>query len=136
MDYYNLAENHQITARILIDNGQHMDSVYHSCLAVEMYLKSKHSVLFPDSELSKSHDVIGISRDVLKQYPSSYDLKHIFISVRKYMNESRYPYNGLSVYTEDFAEDFFEYIKIIKAYIDNECQATLEDLHKRFSSKS
>jgi hypothetical protein len=49
------------------------------------------------------------------------------------MNESRYPYNGVSVYTKDFAEEFSEHIGAIKAYIDNECQATLDDLRDRFS---
>ena len=132
MDYYSLAESHQKTARILLDNRQYMDSVYHSCLAVEMYLKSKHAVLFPNSELGITHDVIGISRDLMKQYPSTVNLRHAFVSVRKYMNESRYPHGGTAVYTQSFAEEFFEYIELIKAYIDNECQLNIGDLENRY----
>ena len=60
-------------------------------------------------------------------------MRHIFISVRKYMNESRYPYHGMSVYTLEFAEEFFGFINTIKSYIDNECQVTLEDLKNRFN---
>lgn len=51
---------------------------------------------------------------------------------RKYNNESRYPYNGMGIFTKDFAEMFIEYVNDTKSYIDNECSATLGDLKKKF----
>jgi len=39
----------------------------------------------------------------------------------------------MAVFTDDFAEQFLLYIKDIRYYVDEECQATIEDLKSKFN---
>jgi len=36
------------------------------------------------------------------------------------------------MFTKDLAADFIEYLQQVKEFVDTDCQATIEDLQRRF----
>ena len=132
MNYYNLAVEEINAAQTLFDAGQYRHTVYHSCIAIELLLKTKLVQIEPVSTLLDGHDIINIFKTVQEKYKSSRDLLSVVRFCRKYFNESRYPVSGTVVYEKEFAEQFLQYVENTKYYIDNECAATLEDLENRF----
>lgn len=108
------------------------DSVYASCLAIEFYLKSVMNRVPNSKKYEFTHDVINLYNEINKKYPSSKDLSLIMRRCRKYNNESRYPYNGVEIFTSEFAEEFLSYVKLVKEYVDNECKPTIDDLKNKF----
>ena len=76
---------------------------------------------------------IGIYRTIEKRYPNP-ALRTLVKLSRKYFNDSRYSNSeNFPAFTESLATDFIEYAQRVKDYIDFDCQASLEDLQKRFS---
>jgi len=128
-----LAEEEIQTIDVLYAAGKYRHAVYHSCIAIELLLKSKLVQIDPTSVLLESHDIINIYKAVNEKYESSKDLQLIVRFSRKYFNESRYPVSGKAVYTMGFATQFLQYVKDIKYYIDTECTANLEDLVTKFN---
>ena len=135
MDYYKLAEDKQKVAQLTKDAGFYADSVYASCLAVEFFLKSVMNRVPEAQEFEFTHDVINLYYAIKKKYPSSKDLSETVKYCRKYNNESRYPYGGTEIYTDDFADQFLLYTEYVKYYVDEECQATVEDLKNKFNKR-
>ena len=133
MEYYKLAEDKQKVALLTKGAGFYADSIYASCLAVEFYLKSVMNRVPEAQEFEFTHDVINLYYAIKNKYPSSQDLSEAVKFCRKYNNESRYPYSGTTVFTDDFAEKFLIYVENVKYYIDEECQANLEDLKNKFN---
>ena len=121
MNYYDNAIDVHESAVILYKNGKYRMSVYNSCLAIELYLKSKLSLVEHPIMLEASHDIINIYRCLLKRFPSSKDLDSIIKFCRKYFNESRYPSMGTEAYTDEFSNTFLKHVADIKKYIDQEC---------------
>jgi len=132
VNYYELAEEEIVTARTLYSAGQYRHAVYHSCIAIELLLKTKLVQIEPTSVLLEGHDIINIFKEIQERYKSSKDLLSVVRFCRKYFNETRYPVSGTAVYTKVFAEQFAQYVDDTKYYIDNECAATMEDLADRF----
>ena len=132
---YNNAVSWYESAKLLETNGFFQQSVSQSCLAVELFLKSKLLIVDPDSDLDKSHDSINIFRVLVDRYPTSRDLLPGIRHCRKYFNEARYPYSGTDVYTRDFAQEFLSYAQAVKDYIDNDCHATFEDLKQKYGNQ-
>ena len=135
MNFYDNAVDVHETAEILYENGKYRMSVYNSCLAMELYLKSKLILTDDGVSFELSHDVINIFRCINKKFPSSKELFKTVNYCRKYFNESRYPAFGTEVYTNEFASEFLGYVEDIKNYIDNECIITDDDLKKKFNRK-
>ena len=133
MDYYSSAVSWFESAKLLEANEFFQQSVSQSCLAVELFLKSKLLIVEPDSELDKSHDSINIYRVLAKHYPTNRDLLPGIRNCRKYFNEARYPYSGVEFYTKTFAQEFLGYVQAVKDYIDNDCQANLDDLQRKYT---
>ena len=133
MNYYKLGEDKQKVAQLTKTAGFYADSVYASCLAIEFFLKSVMNRVSEAEEFEFTHDVINLYYAIEKKYPSSKDLSEAVKYCRKYNNESRYPYGGADIFTEDFAEQFLEYAEDVKRYVDEECQATFEDLKNKFN---
>jgi len=127
-----LAEEEVAVARTLHDAGQYRHAVYHSCIAIELLLKTKLVQVEPESALLEGHDIINIFKAVQERFESSRDLLSVVRFCRKYFNESRYPVSGTAVYTKGFAEQFAQHVEDTKFYIDNECAVTMEDLADRF----
>ena len=133
MNYYKLGTDKQKVAELMKEAGFYADSVYASCLAAEFLLKSVMNRVPEAQEFEFTHDVINLYFAINKKYPSSKDLSEAVKYCRKYNNESRYPYGGTDVFTYDFAEQFISYAEDIRNYVDNECQATIEDLINKFN---
>ena len=68
MDYYNNAVTWYNSAKFSLTGEFYQQSVSQSCLAVELFLKSKLAFIDPDSELDKSHDLISIFKEVTKKF--------------------------------------------------------------------
>ena len=132
MNFYdNAVEVHEV-AEALCKIGKYRISVYNSCLAMELYLKSKLHLVEDGDQFEFSHDVVNIYRQLKRRFMPKDDLLKIITMGRKYFNESRYPSGGTEVYTESFAQEFLGYVKDVKDYIDNECIATIDDLQNKF----
>ena len=136
MDYYSSAEQWYSAAKYLAAGGFYQQSVSQSCLAVELYLKSRLLVVDPDSELDKSHDTVNIFHVLAKRYPTNRDILTGIRYCRKYFNEARYPYNGTNVYSKELADQFLGYVEEVKNYIDQDCPVSISDLQRRFEGNS
>jgi len=135
VDFYDNAWEAEQTAIDLVNIGRYRYAVYISCLATELYLKSKlHLVDHGDDELETSHNVIKMLRVLSKRFPPKKHLKSMVEFSRKYYNESRYPYAGdVSIYTKDFAQQFLEFTAAVRDYVENDCLATMDDLSDKYS---
>jgi HEPN domain-containing protein len=135
MNYYNLSEEPLESAQLLMTVGKLRMSISMSTLAIDMLLKSVLFRLDPASDLMTGHDHIGIFRELERKYPCA-DLRPIVKLSRKYFNTSRYSKSDyLSLFTEGLAEKFLEYALRVKEYVDTDCQATLEELQKKFGKE-
>ena len=132
MDYYKLADEEIQAIETLFNAGQYRHAITHSCMCIEYLLKTKLIQIDPTSQLLYGHDIINIYKEVEAKFKPSKDLIPSIRFCRKYLNESRYPESGTEIYSKDFAEQFTQYIKDIKHYIDNECIATMDDLVDRY----
>jgi len=131
MNLYENAEYWEGSAKDNLIIKRYRTSVYSSCLAIELYLKSALSSVDPNSDYLESHDVVNLYNTVARKYPPSSDLSPIIRKCRKHFNEARYPVVE-EVYDKNFAEEFTGNVKKIKNYVDNECHISDEDLIKRF----
>ena len=128
MNYYdNAVEAHEV-AELLYKSSKYRFSIYNSCLAMELYLKSRLQLVDNWEKYEFSHDIINIYRHLTKRFISSKNLLKSVTLGRKYFNESRYPHGDMKAYTKEFAQEFLGHLEDIKNYVDNECVATLDDL--------
>ena len=133
MDYYINAQETERAAIALLEAGIYRQSVFMSCLAVELFLKSKLQIVSHDDALERSHDIVNMYKALRTRFEPKRSFDKVITKCRKYFNESRYPYSSdVSIYTKDFAMEFISYVADIRDFIDNDCLATLEDLKKRF----
>ena len=132
MNFYDNAVEVQSAANSLYENGHYRMSIGNSCLAIELFLKSRLPLVEGWEEFEFSHDVINIYRHLTKRFRSKVDLTKMITLGRKYFNESRYPHGDTAVYTREFAHEFLEYVEIVRSYIDNECIANFDDLQDKF----
>jgi len=102
---------------------------------VELYLKSVLGQVEHPTDLETSHDVISIYKCLSKRYRATEDLLPALVRCRKNFNEARYPASGSAAYSKEFCEEFLEYIDMVRRYVDNQCQATLDDVVERFKKK-
>jgi len=133
MDYYKIAEEPLLAASLLKNDGLYRMSVCMATLAIDLLLKSVLYRMDNTNDLLIGHDHIGMLRTIEKRYPKR-ELRTLVKLSRKYFNDSRYSNNdNFPNFTEDLAEDFIEYARQVKDYVDIDCQATLEDLLKKFN---
>ena len=132
MNFYdNAVEVHQ-AAEILYINEQYRISVSNSCLAIELYLKSKLHLTEKGEDYAYSHDTINMYVQLTKRFKAHDGLFQIVKLGRKYFNESRYPHGDTAIYTKEFAQEFLGYVEEIKSYIDDVCVGDLTDLQNKF----
>ena len=132
MNFYDNAMEVHLAAESLHENGHNRMSIFNSCLAIELFLKSKISLVEGWERFEFSHDVVNMYRHLTKRFPSKTDLTKEITLGRKYFNESRYPYDDTAIYTKEFAQEFLEYVAAVKDYIDNQCIASIDDLQDKF----
>ncbi|MCL1997695.1 MAG: HEPN domain-containing protein [Turicibacter sp.] len=134
MDFYDNAWETEQTAIDLVNIGRYRYAVYLSCLATELYLKSKLHLVEHEDDLETSHNAIEMLRLLAERFPNGKNLKSMVRFSRKYYNESRYPYAGdVSAYTKDFAQQFLEFTAAVREYVENDCLATVDDLADKYS---
>jgi len=132
MDYYQIAEEPLNASQALKRDGMYRMSVCMATLAIDLLLKSVLYRVNSSSELLVGHNHIGIFREIESHYPKP-ELRTVVKLSRKYFNDSRYSNkDNVHIFTESLAEDFIEYAQQVKDYVDANCQATLDDLQKKF----
>jgi len=135
MDYYKLSEEPLQAALSNKEQGLFRMSVSMSTLAIDLLLKSVLYRMEPTHDLMMGHNHAGIVTFIESVYPKKDDVRHTAKLSRKYFKDSRYSRSeNLAVFTEELADSFISYTKLIKDYVDNDCQATLEDLKKKFNN--
>ena len=136
MNYYTNAQETEQAAIALLNVKLYRQSIYMSCLAVELYLKSRLHLVSHDDGLERSHDIVNLYKALLTRYQPKINHDKMITRCRKYFNESRYPYaSDVSMYTDEFAQEFIDFILLIKDYIDNKCIASVDDLESKYSQK-
>jgi len=135
MDYYSNAVSWHTAAINSTTSGDYQQAVYSSCLAIELYLKSKVAAVSNDYALLSTHDIIGLYNKVLMgRFGKNKDVETMLPKVRKYFNESRYPYD-IKIFDDQLADQFLAYINNAKDYIDNQCVLNQKDLLNRYNKK-
>ena len=90
----------------------------------------------PTHDLIMGHNHVGIVTFIENVYPKKGDVRQAVKLSRKYFKDSRYSRSeNLAVFTEELADNFISYTKLIKDYVDNDCQATFDDLIKKFNKR-
>ena len=131
MGFYEKAQEQQEFAELGCNAGKYSSSVYMSILSIENYLKSTMHLVDKNEEFVRSHNVVGMYKLLVTKYKPSVEVEEILAICRENINDSRYDDNV--VYDKEFAYKFLENVKIVKAYIDNECSATFNDLKNKFN---
>jgi HEPN domain-containing protein len=55
---------------------------------------------------------------------------------RKYYGESRYPFGGdKTIYNKQFCEEFLKYLENVKEFVDNQCQATSDEVVEKYDKR-
>jgi len=135
MDYYKLSEEPLKAAISNKEQGFYRMSVSMSTLAIDLLLKSVLYRIEPTHDLIMGHNHAGIVTFIERVYPKKDDIRRVAKLSRKYFKDSRYfRSENLAIFTEELADDFINYSTHIKAYVDNDCMATIEDLQKKFLS--
>jgi len=129
--YDNAVEVHK-AAEILYNNEQYRMSVANSCLAIELYLKSKLHLTEKGKNYAYSHDTINMYIQLSNRFKADAEVFRVIKLGRKYFNDSRYPYGDIAIYSKEFAQEFLYYVETIKSYIDNVCLGDFNDLQGKF----
>ena len=133
MDYYKLSEEPMQAAISNKEQGLYRMSVSMSTLAIDLLLKSVVYRIEPTHDLMMGHNHAGIVTFIENMYPKKDVVRHAAKLSRKYFKDSRYSRSeNLVVFTAKLADDFISYTMLIRNYVDNDCQATLDDLQKKF----
>ena len=133
MNQYEQACNWHASAATLVDNGFYQQSIYHFCLAGELYLKSALNLVNYDTELETSHDIIRIYRTLADRFGITEEMTEATKYMRKYFNESRYPF-AYTEFSEQIALNFKHFTDTVKIYVDS-CTGTPEDLASHFNRR-
>jgi len=122
MDYYKLSEEPLQAAISNKEQGLYRMSVSMSTLAIDLLLKSVLYRMEPTHDLIMGHNHAGIVTFIENMYPKKDDIRHMAKLSRKYFKDSRYSRSeNLAVFTEELADSFVSYAKLIKDYVDNDC---------------
>jgi len=136
MDYYKLSEEPLAAAKANKDQGLYRMSVSMATLAIDLLLKSVVHRIESAHDLIMGHNHAGMVTFVETIYPKKDKIRHAAKLSRKYFNASRYSrVENLALFSEELADEFICYAELIKEYVDNDCQATIEDLQTRFSKQ-
>jgi HEPN domain-containing protein len=133
VNLYKNAEETYETARYLFDGKRYRHSIAASCLAVELYLKSRLYLVADGDKYETTHNIIAMYQCLVKRFSAKKNLVPGIKLCRKYFNEARYSDGDEEIYTEDFAREFIGYAADVKDYIDNECIADEDDLMNKFT---
>ena len=69
MDFYSNAYETEQAAKSLFENEFYRQSIYFSCLAVELYFKSKLHLVEHHIDLEASHNIVGLYTALTNRFP-------------------------------------------------------------------
>ena len=132
MNYYLNAEDQLRSANVLFKGGEYRTPIALLFLACELYLKSLLEKTNPDSNYLNTHDIVNIGLSLKTEIDYNYVAPKLAF-LRKYHNDSRYPFNP-EVYTEDFYNECLSVVLDVKSEIDkaNAAKPTKQVLEEKF----
>jgi len=136
VDFYNNAFEQLESAKILAESGKFRVAVTLLCLSGELFLKSLVERKDPNNQFLNTHDIVGLG-NALKDDVDFNVLAPRLKFLRKYLNDSRYPFDA-QVYTKAFYEECLESILDIQYEVDsaNSKKSDVERLSERFGADS
>jgi len=135
MDFYTNACEQLESAKILAAANKYRVAVTLLCLAGELFLKSMVERKDPNNPYLSTHDIIGLGRTIKDEIEYSKISPHLKF-LRKYLNDSRYPFD-VKVYTQAFYGECLESITTIQQALDaaNAEKSDIQLLRERFGDK-
>ena len=132
MDYYINANEQLEGAEVLAASEKYRLSITLLCLSGELFIKSLVEKKDPMNPLLDSHDIVGLGH-LIRSDVDYQTLAPKLSFMRKYLNDSRYPYDT-KIYTKKFYEEFLGYVQSIKEEVDraNEKKYDVERLSEKF----
>ena len=132
MDYYVNACEQLEGAEVLAASEKYRLAVTLLCLSSELFLKSLVERKEPSNPLLNSHDIINLG-NLIKDEVDLKTLAPKLAFIRKYLNDSRYPFD-YEIYTREFYEDCLESVLVIRQEIDcaNARKSDVERLREKF----
>ena len=115
MDYYVNACEQLDGAEVLAASGKYRLAVTLPCLSCELFLKSLVESKDPATPLLDSHDIVGLGHSIRNDVDNK-ELAPKLTFIRKYLNDSRYPFD-VNIYTEKFYSECFESVSVTKREI-------------------
>jgi HEPN domain-containing protein len=136
VNYYINAEEQLEGAEVLAASGKYRLAVTLLSLSCELFLKSLAESKDPMNPLLDSHDIVGLGHLIRNDV----DYKAIspkLTFMRKYLNDSRYPFDA-KAYTKELYEECHVAVLAIKHQIDsaNAKKSNIERLSERFGSEN
>jgi len=136
VDYYTNAEEQLESAKILAGSEKYRIAVTLLSLSCELFLKSLVERKDPLNPLLNSHDIVNLGAFI----KNDVDFKKLapqLAFMRKYLNDSRYPYDA-KVYTEGFYLNCLERVLEVKSEIDAAFEKIpmLESLQEKFGKNN
>jgi len=132
MDFYSNAEEQLRAANSQYKDGMYRTPVANLFLACELFLKSLVEGHNPDSPFLDTHDILNLAREIdglinFKKLSTKLGL------MRKYHNDSRYPFNP-AVYTKEFYDELLQIVLEVKSEIDKATanKSTKQVLEEKF----
>jgi len=128
MTHYSDAIEWMDLADIALSKGMFRKSVYHSCMAIELFLKHVAVKHVMDADTRYAHNHRGLWHLVTAYYGDALPISIVKLSM-KYLNISRYTTReGHAQFTEDFAKEFIRHSNEVKIYIDSRCGGDTEGI--------
>jgi len=132
MDYYTNACEQLESAGILAASQKYRIAVTLLCLSCELFLKSFAERKDPKNPLLNSHDIVNLGNFIRDDIDFTYIAPKLAY-MRKYLNDSRYPFND-KIYTKELYDECLESVSVIRQAIDsvNAKKSDIERLEERF----
>jgi len=119
-------------AKILSTAQKYRLAVTLLCLSGELFLKSLVERKDPENPLLNSHDIVNLG-NIIRDDVDYASIAPKLSFLRKYLNDSRYPFD-LKIYTEEFYFECLDAVTTIQFEIDNvnSNKSDIERLHEKF----
>ena len=136
MDYYNNACEQLEGAELLAASEKYRLAVTLLCLSCELYIKSLAERKDPANPLLDSHDIVNLG-NLIRDDVDYRTIAPRLAFMRKYLNDSRYPFN-YEVYTKDFYCECLDAVLAIRQEIDhaNSKKSDIELLSEKFGKEN
>ena len=92
-------------------------SIISSCEAGEKFLKSALCLVPHDKQMITTHSLTWLFSAISSVYCGTPDLEKAVRALSKYVVVARYAMPGM-VWTQDMAEDFIKYAKMVRDYVN------------------